>query len=153
MVYNLYIKVTMNNDLSIENESSENELSRKNKTRKTLLIICIVLFVGLIIAGIVFLAILPYETTARIRDIFLVLLALEMLFVGIAMVILIIQMASLTSMLQNEIKPMINSTTDTVNTLRGTVRFLSNNFTEPVIRMNQTLASLNKLLELFKFRK
>jgi hypothetical protein len=33
---------------------------------------------------------------------------------------------ALTNLLQNEVKPILNSTTDTVNTLKGTVKFLSN---------------------------
>jgi amino acid permease len=76
-----------------------------------------------------------------------------MFAIGTALIILIVQVAALTNLLQNEVKPILNSTTDTVNTLKGTVKFLSNNVSEPVIKLNQSLASLNRVLELLKLRK
>jgi amino acid permease len=76
-----------------------------------------------------------------------------MFAIGTALIILIVQVAALTNLLQNEVKPILHSTTDTVNTLKGTVKFLSNNVSEPVIKLNQSLASLNRVLELLKLRK
>ena len=93
------------------------------------------------------------EVTTKVRDIFIILLALEMFAIGTALIILIVQVATLTNLLQNEVKPILHSTTDTVNTLKGTVKFLSNNVSEPVIKLNQSLASLNRVLELLKLRK
>ena len=80
------------------------------------------------------------ETTAKIRDVFIIFMALESLVVGVALIILMVQLATLINLLQNELKPMINSTNETVNTLRGTVVFLSENVTEPVIKLNSFLA-------------
>jgi len=116
-------------------------------------IVGIVLVVLAVTAGIVVLAGQSSEVTTKVRDIFIILLALEMFAIGTALIILIIQVAALTNLLQNEVKPILNSTTDTVNTLKGTVKFLSNNVSEPVIKLNQSLASLNRLLELLKLRK
>ena len=116
-------------------------------------IVGIVLIVLAVTAGIVVLAGQSSEVTTKVRDIFIILLALEMFAIGTALIILIIQVAALTNLLQNEVKPILNSTTDTVNTLKGTVKFLSNNVSEPVIKLNQSLASLNRLLELLKLRK
>lgn len=113
----------------------------------------IILVVLAVTAGIVVLAGQSSEVTTKVRDIFIILLALEMFAIGTALIILIIQVATLTNLLQNEVKPILNSTTDTVNTLKGTVKFLSNNVSEPVIKLNQSLASLNRLLELLKLRK
>jgi len=117
------------------------------------LIVGIILVVLAVTAGIVVLAGQSSEVTTKVRDIFIILLALEMFAIGTALIILIIQVAALTNLLQNEVKPILNSTTDTVNTLKGTVKFLSDNVSEPVIKMNQSLASLNRLLELLRLRK
>ncbi len=80
-------------------------------------------------------------------------MALMTFVIGLALVILIIQVADLTNLLKNEIKPILNSTTDTVNTLKGTVRFMSDNLTEPVIKLNESLAGIKKILQLFNFKK
>ena len=76
------------------------------------------------------------DVTARVRDIFIIFMAFESLIIGVALVILIVQLALLTNLLQNEIKPIIDSTNETVNTVRGTATFLSDNLAEPVIKLN-----------------
>jgi len=75
-------------------------------------------------------------------------MALESLLIGAALVVLIIQLASLINLLQNEVKPILKSTSDTVNTLRGTTEFLSENLVEPVIKLNSYLAGLRKVIDL-----
>ncbi len=123
----------------------------QSKVRLVIGIIIAVLLLAGLIVGLISLAREP-ETAAAVRDIFIILLAFEIFLIGIAAVILIVQIATLTNLLQNEIKPILNSTTDTVNTLKGTVRFLSDNLTEPVIKMNESLASVRKLVDLFRFK-
>lgn len=92
-------------------------------------------------------------TTANIRDIFIIFLALESVIIGLALIILIIQVASLINLLRNEVKPILQATSETVNTLRGTTEFLSENVVEPVIRLNSYLAGLRRLFHLFGGRK
>jgi hypothetical protein len=75
------------------------------------------------------------------------------MILGVAMVILIIQLATLINLLQNEIRPILDSTNDTANTLRGTAVFLSDNLVEPVIKINEYLSGLYRLFELIGFRK
>ncbi len=91
--------------------------------------------------------------TANIRDIFIIFLAFESLIIGAALIILILQVASLINLLQNEVRPILQATSETVNTLRGTTEFLSENLVEPVIRLNSYLAGLRRLLHLFGGRK
>ena len=92
----------------------------------------------------------PNGATARIRDVFIIFMALEALVIGAALVILIIQLATLINLLQNEIKPILTSTNDTVNTVRGTVTFLSDNLAEPVIKMNEYLAAMKKFIDILR---
>lgn len=87
-------------------------------------------------------------TTANIRDIFIIFMAFESLIIGVALVILVIQIASLINLLQNEVKPILAATNETVNTLRGTTEFLSENLVEPVIKLNSTVAGLRRILEI-----
>jgi len=92
----------------------------------------------------------PNGATARVRDVFIIFMALEASVIGIALVILIVQLATLINLLQNEIKPILNSTHDTVNTLRGTVTFLSDNLAEPVIKLNEYMAAAKKFINLIR---
>ena len=139
-----------------EMTESKADINEASSNKKGLIIAAIILGVFLIgtIVGLVILAQKGNaEVAAQVRDVFIILLALEMFVIGVAFIILVVQLASLTNLLQNEIKPILTSTTDTVNTLKGTVRFLSDNVTEPVIKMNESLASVRKLVDLFKFKK
>ena len=129
------------------------EEARAKKRSSALPIIIAILVVGLIIAGIIVLSQQPQEVTSKVRDIFIILLAVEMFVVGVALIILVIQLASLSNLLQNEVKPILDSTTATVNDLKGTVKFLSDNVTEPVIKLYQSMAGINRLLQMFKIKK
>ena len=120
--------------------------------KKILLIIGAILVIGLVIAGLVFL-LQPGTDTARVRDIFIIFMTLEFLLIGIVMIILIIQLARLTLLLQNEIKPILDSTNETANTLKGTTAFLSEHMVEPVLKMNQYMAGLNRIVGFFKSEK
>ncbi len=111
-------------------------------------------FVFLGIIGLVVFALLQdAATTAKIRDIFIIFLALESLLIGAALVVLIVQLASLINLVQNEIRPILDSTQEAVHTLRGTTRFLSDNLVEPVIKLNAYLAGLQRMTDLFGLKK
>lgn len=120
--------------------------------KKIGLIIAALLVLGLVITGLVLL-LQPGTDTGRIRDIFIIFMALEFLLIGIVMIVLIVQLARLTLLLQNEIKPILDSTNETANTLRGTTAFLSEHLVEPVLKMNQYLAGLNRITDFFKSNK
>ncbi|MGB9799232.1 MAG: hypothetical protein ACPLUL_03940 [Thermanaerothrix sp.] len=131
---------------------SEKPTSQPPESKRfTGIIIGIIILLILVIAGITLLAIAPAETTARVRDIFIIVLALESLLLGIALIILIVQLAILINLLQNEVKPILEATQETINNLRGTTVFLSNNLVEPVIKLNEYLAGLKKILDLLRF--
>jgi hypothetical protein len=103
----------------------------------------------LIISGLIYLGFFAQpETTARVRDVFIILMALESFLIGLVLVILIVQLARLINLIQNEVKPILDSTNQTVSTLRGTTEFLSNNLVEPVIKINEFLAAFKQLGEL-----
>ena len=75
----------------------------------------VILTAGLIVA-MVFLFRADAAVTGQIRDVFIILLAFVSLIIGAAMIILVIQLAILTNLIQNEIKPILDATSQTVNT-------------------------------------
>ena len=133
-------------------EITREELEYRAKVRRQRWIMAgiiagVIVILAAIVTAIYFL-LQPGTPTGTIRDIFIIFMAVESLIIGAALVILIIQVASLINLLQNEVKPILESTTETVNTLRGTTQFLSENLVEPVIKLNSSLAGLRKILEL-----
>lgn len=70
---------------------------------------------------------------AIIRDLFIILLAMQGMVVTLALVVLILQLAALINLFQNEVNPIVKNLQDTANTVKGTAEFLSENITAPVI--------------------
>lgn len=114
------------------------------------LIIVAIVVILLLIAAAVLLLRSDNATTGRVRDVFIIFMALESLVIGVALIVLIVQLATLINLLQNEIKPIIRSTNDTVNTLKGTVAFISQNVTQPVIQLNAYLAGIKQFFDLMR---
>jgi amino acid permease len=131
-------------------KASQKPQDNESKDKKTIIIIAVVILVilALVILATVFL-VNPSNSamTEQIRDVFIIFMALESLIIGIALVVLIVQLSTLINLLQNEIRPIINSTNETVNTLKGTAQFLSDNLTEPVIKINQFAAMVRRLVK------
>ena len=102
------------------------------------------LLIGIIVAGLVFIIItvliiwfLAYDPqrTANIRDMFIIALAFVSGAIGVLLVVLIWQLQSLIVLLRNEIKPMLVNANQTVNTVRGTAVFMSDNLAKPAIKV------------------
>jgi len=135
-----------------EESTTTQEGDSRSKRIVTILIIGVVVLLALLGIAIYFL-LQPGTPTDRIRDVFIIVVALESLVIGVALIILIVQLASLINLLQNEVRPILTATSETVNTLRGTVEFLGENMVEPVIKLNGYMAGMNRVIELMGFKK
>ena len=122
------------------------------KRLMTSVIIGAVVLIALLGVAIFFL-LQPSTPTDRIRDVFIIVVALESLVIGVALIVLIVQLASLINLLQNEVRPILKATSETVNNLRGTAEFLGENVVEPVVKLNGYLAGLFRMLELMGLKK
>jgi hypothetical protein len=138
-----------------EQLAAQREMLRKQK-----------IILGSVIAGVVLILVIlgtaiyfllrpetPADQVGRIRDVFIIVVALESLLIGAAMIVLIVQLASLINLLQNEIRPILNATSNTVNNLRGTAEFLGESVVEPIIKLNGYLAGLYRMLELMGIKR
>ncbi len=137
---------------------SPEELATKREqeiqTKRTMIGVTIGAIVILALLGVaIYFLLQPATPTDKIRDVFIIVVALESLVIGIALIVLIVQLASLINLLQNEVRPILKATTDTVNNLRGTAEFLGENVVEPVIKLNGYLAGLYRMLELMGVKK
>ena len=89
-------------------------------------------------------------TTAEVRDIFIIFMALILLLLMLSAVVLVVQLATLINLLQNEIKPMLQAMNDTVTTVRGTTAFMSDNLVEPIIKVNSALAGFRGMRDFIR---
>lgn len=133
-------------------DTTSQEADSRSKRILTIVIIGVVVLLALLAVAIYFL-LQPATPTDRIRDIFIIVVALESLVIGVALIVLIVQLASLINLLQNEVRPILRTTNDTVNNLRGTAEFLGENVVEPVIKLNGYLAGMSRVIELMGIRK
>ncbi|MDL1909265.1 hypothetical protein FBQ81_01025 [Chloroflexi bacterium CFX6] len=135
-----------------EEAAAVRETERRQRTIVISLVVGVIVLLGLLGVAIYFL-LQPATPTDKIRDVFIIVVALESLVIGVALIVLIVQLASLINLLQNEVRPILKATSDTVNNLRGTAEFLGENVVEPVIKLNGYLAGLYRMLELMGIRK
>jgi len=136
-------------------EAAKREAERQQRNMAIVGIVIVVGIIALLGTGLYFLfrPETPVDQVERIRDVFIIFMALESLLIGVALVVLIIQFASLINLLQNEVRPILDATNETVNHLRGTAEFLSENMVEPVIKLNGYLAGMQRMLELIGVKK
>jgi hypothetical protein len=137
---------------TILEDPARNEAERRQRTIVIAVAVSVIVILALIIAAVIWL-IQPNTPTEKIRDVFIIFMALESLLIGAALVVLAVQLASLINLLQNEVRPILDSTNETVNHLRGTAEFLGENVVEPVIKLNGYLAGMQRMLELFGVKK
>ena len=71
---------------------------------------------------------------AFVRDLAIILLAIESLVIGAVLIILVLEIRNLAKMLRDEIKPILESADETARTVRGTTVFVSENLVNPMVR-------------------
>jgi len=145
---------TINPQFASEKASEPSPNPEDQKMKRIMTGVIIGAIVLLILLGLaIFFLLQPATPTDKIRDVFIIIVALESLVIGVAVIILVIQLASLINLLQNEVRPILAATNETVNNLRGTAEFLGENVVEPVIKLNGYLAGMNRVIELMGLRK
>ncbi len=133
--------------------SPSQQLSREERRTIAFIVVGLIILVIALIGSIIFLVNADPGVVAQIRDIFIIFMAIQSLLIGLVLVILMIQLARLINLLQNEVKPILDSTNETISNLRGTTVFLSESVVEPVIKMNEYLAGLTQLLAVLGLKK
>ncbi len=92
------------------------------------------------------------DVVAFIRDIAIIFLAVETIVIGIFLVILIWEVRSLAKMLNNEVKPILQSAEETTRTVRGTATFVSENFVTPLVRVSSFTTGVMQALRIIAGR-
>ncbi len=90
---------------------------------------------------------------AAVRDIAIITLALESIVIGVVLILLLWQLRILTRLLQDEIKPILDSARETIGTVRGTTSLVSETIVSPAVKISGLAAGLRRVLEVILTRK
>ncbi len=80
--------------------------------------------------------------SAIVRDIAIILVALEILIMNVLLLVLIWQVWRLVKMIRAEIQPVIKDGQETVGTVKGSAEFVSTSFISPLISTSSRLAGI-----------
>ena len=136
------------------NEPVKN-LSQGEKNSSESKLILIIAIIILALGGLIYLFIrLGSNVTGQIRDISLIITALELVITTAAFVVLCVQTAKLVNFLKYEISPILKTTEKTAKKLYGTASFLSDAAVEPTIEAASTFSGIKRaadtILSVFK---
>ncbi len=79
-----------------------------------------------------------------VRDLFIILIAVEVLAVGVLLSILIWQLYRLVQMLREEVLPILESTQEAANTMKGTASFVGEHVVSPIVKASGYWAGLRE---------
>jgi H+/Cl- antiporter ClcA len=85
--------------------------------------------------------------SANLRDITIILVALESLAIGGLLIVLVWQMYQLVKLLRTEIIPLLNTTTETVDQLKNTSTFVTQSVAGPIITMRGVAAGIREAIQ------
>jgi hypothetical protein len=144
--------MTQETDIPVVGKGEVEEVGTGSTSNRLLVIGAFILVLALI-AGVILATIAMVRNPAQtetIRDIVIIFMAVEALIIGLVLILLIVQVARLTDLLRNEIKPILDSTNETLGTLRGTTQFLSDNLVKPVVKVNSSMAAVRRALDIIR---
>ena len=137
-----------------DQHNSRPELSAKPADKRPIIFGIIAAVVLILILGVIFwfLFVNP-ETTAILRDIFIIFLGIGV-FVIILLIIalvvitayLVLKVNDLVQLLDKEIRPMLFKIQASINTVRGTTTFISDHAVQPVITTASTVAAIRVIV-------
>lgn len=85
---------------------------------------------------------------AAVRDVAIVVLAVESIVIGVVLALLLWQVRSLTRLLQDEVRPILDDARETAGTVRGTTRLVSETLVTPAVRISSFVSGVRRTAEL-----
>lgn len=86
---------------------------------------------------------------SEVRDVAIIILAVESIFIGVFLVVLIFRIQSLIKLLREEIKPILDSASQTTETVRSTTNFVSDTVVSPLIKIASYASAAKKAAEVW----
>jgi hypothetical protein len=120
-------------------------VEKKSRRTTTVVGIVAVVLVVLIIAGFVWM--ISAGATGVVRDIVIIFLALESVVLLGLTIFLAIQVVLLVRMMREEVRPLIRSAQDTVNSARGTTKFVGQHIVKPTANAAGNVARISRMFQ------
>lgn len=121
--------------------------TKTQSSRRTMTIVGVAAAVVVILIILGFVWMLSAGVTGTVRDVVIILLAVEsLLLVGLTLY-LVVQMTLLVRMMRNELMPLIKSAQETVNSARGTTRFVGQKIVRPTAEASANVARLTRMFQ------
>ncbi len=135
----------MNEEQPITTTTAERQMRRRMTLIgigvAVIVLLILLAFAGMIAAGVI----------SEVRDIVIILLAIEALAIGGVTLFLLYQVIMLIALLRDELIPLIQSAQETVNSARGTTVYVSRRIIAPSAKAASTVARLQAMMRvLFK---
>lgn len=106
-------------------------------------IVTAVIMVGMF-ALVVWLAFAYPDRIEAMRDLVIMLFALVSCAAVIVMVMMLVALIRLINMIDYELRPILEKTSETLGTVQGTTHFVSKNIVQPAIKTTSFLAGVNR---------
>lgn len=132
---------------SVDIQGAEPAPSDRTNTRRTIGLVLITIVVLAVVGAIGYGLVTHPPFTAVLRDIAIIVLALVTVVIGLFIIVLIFQLQSLTALLRDEIKPILESANETASTVRGTTTFVSDAVVTPMIQVASLAAGVGQTLK------
>jgi hypothetical protein len=104
------------------------------------------IIVLIFLIGLAFALFSDVEATAArieiIKNTIIIIMALEGVLIIASLAILIVQVGRLVNLLQNKAKPVLEDAQEAVSSARGTVEFVGETVTEPIIQLSTFIAGV-----------
>ncbi len=91
-------------------------------------------------------------TVEIVRDFSIIFLALSTIVTQVILVLLLLEIRSLSKMMRENIYPILQSADETVRTVRGTSVFVTDNVVSPVVRISGMAAGISTALRVIARR-
>jgi hypothetical protein len=133
-------------------------LSKRARRVTTIVSVVVVLVIIAILVGLGYLMYRPYEEsvpgTVRLRDISIIVLAVETLVVVALLLIIAVLIGVFTVMVYDRVIPVleqmnraVGNAADTVQTVRGTTSFIGEKMVQPVIEVSSYASGVRRILK------
>lgn len=118
-----------------------NEFPQLTRGQKIGLVVGAIVLLALITVTLIFLINNP-PITAALRDILIIVLAIQIFILDVLTIVLLLQIVKLLRYLIEELVPVVNSLQETVGTVRGTATFVSDSVVTPTIQVASKVAGI-----------
>jgi len=120
------------------------EQRKRNLIRIGFIALAVLIVVGLLVLAWVGIQPQNQQYTSSVRDVAIITLAVLSIFISVFLIALVYQLMMLTLMMRDEIKPLLESINETMNTVRGTAVFMSDKIVEPTIKAASAFAGVQR---------